>query len=1247
MAVLNPKNAPYNAKGDGVADDQVALQNCFNDAKAGGHSVLIPAGKYMHSGLLIMNGISVSGVNAKDADGPVTWLYATNIQYRAVTFRGTAPNSLTKCKVSGTQTGRQIPNVGAPKEGATILADTDTANFTITHCWIEGTNTATTAPNVAGIFCYYANHGYIARNTLKNTVADAIHVTGNRSAFITIEYNYIEHSGDDGTAFVTYSPTAPWVNNCISRYNAVLNNGWGRGCTAVGSSNCQIVGNYITGGHNNAAGIMIASEPGYTSGGNWDLLVQDNTLVDCGGTTVADPVSGSATGHGAIHMYNAEGPNTNARRVTLQGNQLYKSRRDHVIINGGDAGVNISFINNSFYANGTNATPIIYANPTTPGAGSVITGNTGNLPATPVPTFKALGGVTTNAQAAVNVGANTTWTINGAPPTDPLPAVSIQSASTVTEGQAVVLTVTKSGTGACSVSYATATGTASTADFTAIAATTLSFGASETTKTISVQTTSDSITESSETFTVVLSSPTGCTLGTSTSVVTITDLPVPVNPVPLPYQPITSFDITVNLNSVSTRSFVGATYSGKHLKIIPKTTQDTAAGLYFEDCASVTIIGGSFKPASRALNGSTDSGASLYFKECGAVYLEGTLVDNTSIAQGHAVLVHAGVALTNVTLQNCRLVNVAGSDTGVAGTVFSTGGPGTGKTGLVRIHNLTASTVTGTRGIYVPPGTGGGASYMGLSNVNLFRVGGLGGFGFYHFLNAGTDYNTLGFPINLDNVWGQMGAGQVIEAQGIWPNVGAGSNASFGAKFAAVRSPDPLNGNKVGATWPQMNDQGREWYGYIYEGAPVAGDFVPESRIGLSYVPGIDLVEVVTPDPVPNPPPQTLPETVSIITVPNLSKPVGWTNGGTGTVSIDPKTSAITITNTTAVKTYTRFIFQTTAGKRYWLTYDQSVDVTARQLGTVVGAGNLSALTASTSGDNKIEVIAQGTEIHAEFSRSTVGTSTVGSIIFQEVLDNRTTGRRLNGRNQTFSLNTLGAGIRTANYSWLIGGWVRFTYMPTAAVYLLDFGRTDPASTFGGAGRVRVVYDPLNTKLLASTCQSDGNNYRENSILTALQADKWYHICCFAGADADVRVMINKIQGQVSVGNIPPLDDTQICRTLSLGGRIGSTDFAPVTLSDWVWCSGSIPDMTFVNALADGTRPNAITGFQPTYHWPMVLTGTQELNISTYTRPEDVGTVAGTPLISSASPVQVMGLGYAGSAPADPNAGTPMDCIII
>jgi hypothetical protein len=103
--------------------------------------------------------------------------------------------------------------------------------------------------------------------------------------------------------------------------------------------------------------------------------------------------------------------------------------------------------------------------------------------------------------------------------------LAIGSAS-VTEGGTLSFTVTRSGnTGiAASASYATSSGTATSgSDFTA-ATGTVSFAASETTKTITVATTDDSTVESAETMTVTLSSPgSNTTITTATSTGTIND----------------------------------------------------------------------------------------------------------------------------------------------------------------------------------------------------------------------------------------------------------------------------------------------------------------------------------------------------------------------------------------------------------------------------------------------------------------------------------------------------------------------------------------------------------------------------------------------------------------------------------------------------------------------------------------------------------------------------------------------------
>ena len=118
--------------------------------------------------------------------------------------------------------------------------------------------------------------------------------------------------------------------------------------------------------------------------------------------------------------------------------------------------------------------------------------------------------------------ATATGTIND--DDESLPTVGASDAS-ASEGDAVEFTVSLSAASSqqVTVQYATSDGTAeSGTDFTA-ASGTLTFGANETSKTVSVATTSDSADEENETFTLTLSSPTNATLGDATATGTIND----------------------------------------------------------------------------------------------------------------------------------------------------------------------------------------------------------------------------------------------------------------------------------------------------------------------------------------------------------------------------------------------------------------------------------------------------------------------------------------------------------------------------------------------------------------------------------------------------------------------------------------------------------------------------------------------------------------------------------------------------
>ena len=105
-----------------------------------------------------------------------------------------------------------------------------------------------------------------------------------------------------------------------------------------------------------------------------------------------------------------------------------------------------------------------------------------------------------------------------------IPAVSVSDAS-ADEGDVVAFTVSLSATSSqqVTVDYATSDGTATSGtDFTAESGT-LTFAANETSKTVSVATTDDSVDENDETFTLTLSSATNATLGDATATGTIND----------------------------------------------------------------------------------------------------------------------------------------------------------------------------------------------------------------------------------------------------------------------------------------------------------------------------------------------------------------------------------------------------------------------------------------------------------------------------------------------------------------------------------------------------------------------------------------------------------------------------------------------------------------------------------------------------------------------------------------------------
>lgn len=135
--------------------------------------------------------------------------------------------------------------------------------------------------------------------------------------------------------------------------------------------------------------------------------------------------------------------------------------------------------------------------------------------------------LTLNLSAAVGAvisdGAATATIVDD----DPRAYLSVDDVS-VTEGNTttstVSFTVTRAGntTGASSVKVATLDATATAgSDYTAMAATTLSFAPGQTTKTAVVTITADLVVEPNETFTLNLSAPVGATISDTSGLATI------------------------------------------------------------------------------------------------------------------------------------------------------------------------------------------------------------------------------------------------------------------------------------------------------------------------------------------------------------------------------------------------------------------------------------------------------------------------------------------------------------------------------------------------------------------------------------------------------------------------------------------------------------------------------------------------------------------------------------------------------
>lgn len=365
----------------------------------------------------------------------------------------------------------------------------------------------------------------------------------------------------------------------------------------------------------------------------------------------------------------------------------------------------------------------------------------------------------------------------------------------------------------------------------------------------------------------------------------------------------------------------------------------------------------------------------------------------------------------------------------------------------------------------------------------------------------------------------------------------------------------------------------------------------------------------------------------------NLVSPTAWTKGASGTVTTG---DTISISPTGSAVSFAMQAIPTEVGATY--TWSWNVTTTLlpfRAAGSTSGGNQVVPIAASPAGQQSVEFTATTSTTWIQYQRTTLGESRITNIVVEKKVAGESTARTLDGAAQYFQLNTLALGLPSNNYNWYVGGWIRFNSTTTGGVYIADFGRTDPS---GGQpnGRVRLVGQAgTNVKLFASTVLASGANYRENAVTTTITVGTWYYVGYYVDTTADVQLVWGNTLPATKTGTVPTLQTGTICNVLQLGARVSSpvASLAPCSYSDWIWVSGSIPTTPQITALASGTRPNAIAGFTPTYHWPMAMSGTTENSL---TGAQALTAIGSPPLVAGP-----------GGTEAPAATDTPMDIIVI
>lgn len=312
--------ADFGALGSDQKNDSAAIQNCIDAAKAQRKTVWMPAGTYLQSTKLTLDGVSLRGAG----------MWRTNIvgTVAGETWGGEVGFNLKGNGPAVRDISIDCPSYTRRGEGAKPLTG-EPDNFRIENVWISHTNT--------GLWLN-GSGGLIRGCRIRGTYADAINLNNGASRNI-VGHNHIRGGGDDGLAILseTELKKPPSASNTL-RFNTVSAIWWGHNCDVAGGLGHVIEDNIFE--DNARMGCFTINQPGaYPMNPLSGAIIRRNSILRGGGNFAWQK-------RGAIWIYPGSTTISNVtfennliqdsifRAIHLTGNQSQSITFKHNIIDG-------------------------------------------------------------------------------------------------------------------------------------------------------------------------------------------------------------------------------------------------------------------------------------------------------------------------------------------------------------------------------------------------------------------------------------------------------------------------------------------------------------------------------------------------------------------------------------------------------------------------------------------------------------------------------------------------------------------------------------------------------------------------------------------------------------------------------------------------------------------------------------------------------------------------------------------------